>query len=42
GILYHYESLSKGLIDSRDLIYFFSAIFFLLFLTKTFLSSRTW
>jgi len=42
GILYHYEALSKGLIDSRDLIYFFSAIFFLLFLTKTFLSSRTW
>ncbi|MEJ0057983.1 MAG: ABC transporter permease [Bacteroidota bacterium] len=24
GILYHYESLSKGLIDSRDLVYFFS------------------
>jgi|SRR6478736_1997653 len=42
GILYHYEALSRGLIDSRDVIYFFSAIVFLLLLTKTFLSSRTW
>jgi hypothetical protein len=24
GILSHYESLSKGLLDSRDVIYFFS------------------
>jgi len=42
GILYHYEALSRGLIDSRDVIYFFSVIAFLLLLTKTFLSSRTW
>jgi ABC-2 type transport system permease protein len=42
GILYHYEALSRGLIDSRDVIYFFSVISFLLLLTKTFLSSRTW
>lgn len=42
GILYHYEALSRGLIDSRDVIYFFSVIVFLLLLTKTFLSSRTW
>jgi ABC-2 type transport system permease protein len=42
GILYHYESLSKGLIDSRDIIYFVSVIFLMLLLTKTFLSSRTW
>ncbi|HEY5825806.1 MAG TPA: gliding motility-associated ABC transporter permease subunit GldF [Cyclobacteriaceae bacterium] len=42
GILYHYEALSRGLIDSRDVIYFFSVMAFLLLLTKTFLSSRTW
>ncbi len=42
GIVYHYESLSKGLIDSRDLIYFFSLAFVMLLSTKTILSSRSW
>ncbi len=42
GLLFHYESLSKGLIDSRDLIYFFSVIIFMLLLTRTTLASRTW
>jgi ABC-2 type transport system permease protein len=42
GILYHYESLSKGLIDSRDLIYFFSVGFFMLLLTKISLGARSW
>ena len=42
GILYHYESMSKGLIDSRDLIYFISVIFLMLLLTKIVLGSRLW
>jgi ABC-2 type transport system permease protein len=42
GILYHYESLSKGLIDSRDLVYFFSVIFLMLLITKIILGSRSW
>jgi ABC-2 type transport system permease protein len=42
GILYHYESLGKGLIDSRDLIYFFSVTFMFLLLTKTVIGSRSW
>jgi ABC-2 type transport system permease protein len=42
GLLDHYESLSRGLIDSRDVIYFFSAIFILLSLTKLILGSRKW
>jgi ABC-2 type transport system permease protein len=42
GLQFHYESLSKGLIDSRDLTYFFSVIAFMLMLTRTNLSSRTW
>jgi ABC-2 type transport system permease protein len=42
GILYHYESLGKGLIDSRDLIYFFSVAFMFLLLTKTVIGSRSW
>lgn len=42
GIQYHYESLSKGLIDSRDVVYFVSAAAMLLLCTKTVLSSRSW
>lgn len=33
GIDFHYESLSRGVIDSRDLIYFLSLIIFFLFFT---------
>ncbi|MGE0588810.1 MAG: gliding motility-associated ABC transporter permease subunit GldF [Cyclobacteriaceae bacterium] len=42
GILYHYESLSRGLIDSRDLIYFISVTGIMIVGTKTVLSSRQW
>jgi ABC-2 type transport system permease protein len=42
GILYHFDSLGKGLIDSRDLIYFISVAAIMLLFTKTVLSSRTW
>ncbi|MCB0488321.1 MAG: gliding motility-associated ABC transporter permease subunit GldF [Cyclobacteriaceae bacterium] len=42
GILYHYESLSRGLIDSRDLFYFISVAGILIVGTKTVLSSRQW
>lgn len=34
GISSHYESISRGVIDTRDLIYFFSFIFFFLALTN--------
>jgi ABC-2 type transport system permease protein len=34
GLLYHYEALSKGLIDSRDLVYFLSVIVTMLVATK--------
>jgi ABC-2 type transport system permease protein len=42
GLLEHYQSLGKGLIDSRDVIYFLSVIFVLLSLTKLILGSRKW
>jgi len=42
GIQYHYSSLSKGLIDSRDLTYFLSVTIIMLLLTKLVLSSRKW
>lgn len=42
GINEHYISVSRGVIDTRDLVYFFSvSILFLLF-TKTKLESRRW
>ncbi len=42
GIQYHFESLSRGLVDSRDLVYFFSVGGMLLLGAKTVLSSRSW
>ncbi len=42
GISAHYSSISRGVIDTRDLIYFFSVIGFFLFLTKFSLSRRKW
>jgi len=33
GIQEHYLSISRGVVDSRDVVYFFSVIFFFLFLT---------
>ncbi len=34
GMYHHYKSISKGVIDTRDLIYFLSVTFFFLYLTK--------
>ncbi len=42
GISYHYQAMSRGLIDSRNLIYFFSVISFMLMLTQLVLGSRKW
>ena len=42
GIAAHYRDLSKGLIDSRDLVYFFSLIAGCLLATRLVLQSRNW
>jgi len=42
GISYHYNAMSKGLLDSRNLIYFFSVSVFMLLLTKLIIGSRKW
>lgn len=42
GIDYHYNALSRGLIDSRNLIYFGSVIVLMLSFTKLVLGSRSW
>ncbi|MFM7912837.1 MAG: gliding motility-associated ABC transporter permease subunit GldF, partial [Bacteroidota bacterium] len=42
GIGAHFESMSKGVIDFRDLVYFVTVTLFFLFWTRTNLQSRTW
>ncbi len=42
GIDFHYRSISRGLIDSRNLLYFFSVIIVMLYLSRLSLSTRKW
>lgn len=42
GILFHYESISRGVLDSRDLVYFLGVIFLFIMATRTVLQSRKW
>jgi ABC-2 type transport system permease protein len=42
GINEHYKSISRGVIDSRDIVYYLVAIVLFLLLTKTRLQSCTW
>jgi gliding motility-associated ABC transporter permease protein GldF len=42
GMSFHYGSISRGLIDSRDVVYFLSVIILFIALTRLSLSSRTW
>jgi ABC-2 type transport system permease protein len=40
GISFHYQSISRGVIDTRDLVYFLSLIIFFLLVTKQNLGRR--
>lgn len=40
GIEYHYQSISRGVMDTRDVIYFLSLIFFFLLITRQNLQKR--
>lgn len=42
GLAYHYDALSKGLIDSRDITYFISVMTMMLLFTRLNLGSRSW
>ncbi|HRW20739.1 MAG TPA: gliding motility-associated ABC transporter permease subunit GldF [Bacteroidales bacterium] len=42
GISDHYRSMSRGVIDSRDLVYFLSIITLFIYFTKLSLISRKW
>jgi ABC-2 type transport system permease protein len=42
SIVTHMENFSKGVIDSKDIVFYLSFIFFLLFLTKRSMESLRW
>jgi ABC-2 type transport system permease protein len=42
GLSYHYESISRGVIDTRDMVYFLSLIVFFLSAAVLSLSRRRW
>ncbi len=42
GINAHYSSMSRGVIDTRDVIYFVSLVSLFIMLTRTILESRKW
>ncbi len=42
GVDYHYSNLSRGVIDTRNLIYFFSLTGFMLYISVTSLEKRKW
>ncbi len=42
GLIYHYDALSRGLIDSRNVVYFVSVTALFLVLTHLTLSSKKW
>jgi ABC-2 type transport system permease protein len=42
GINEHYQSISRGIIDTRDIIYFITAALFFILLTRLVLESRKW
>jgi ABC-2 type transport system permease protein len=42
GISYHYNSISRGVIDSRDMLYFAAVIFLFVVGTRTVLQSSKW
>jgi ABC-2 type transport system permease protein len=42
GINYHYYSMSRGVIDSRDILYFVTLIILFLLATRLILQSRKW
>jgi len=42
GISFHYASISRGVVDTRDILYFLSIIALFIFSTKLKLESRKW
>ena len=42
GISFHYNSMARGVIDTRDIIYFISVISIFILFAKIVLESRKW
>lgn len=42
SIDYHFSNIARGVIDSRDIIYYFSAIVIMLYLSTVVISKRRW
>jgi ABC-2 type transport system permease protein len=42
GVDFHYSSIARGVIDSRNIIYFASMLFFSLMLATVSLERRKW
>jgi ABC-2 type transport system permease protein len=42
GMSFHYNSISRGVVDTRDVIYFISVIILFISLTRLSLNRRTW
>lgn len=42
GLQFHYQSISRGLIDSRDVVYFISVIYIFILATRLLLQKRKW
>jgi len=42
GVDYHFRNLSRGVIDTKDVLYYLSMIFLFLFLAVRALESRKW
>lgn len=42
GMQFHYNSISRGLLDSRDIIYFLSVVFAFIMATRLSLQKRKW
>lgn len=42
GLAYHYRAMSRGLLDTRNIIHFLSVITVMLLLTKLIIGSRRW
>ncbi|HOK41088.1 MAG TPA: ABC transporter permease [bacterium] len=42
SLISHYDSIGRGIIDSKDIIYYFSVIFLFIFLNLKTIESRKW
>jgi len=42
GVMHHYESISRGVVDTRDVVYFFCVMALFLMATRMVLQSRKW